>query len=133
MLQMDETVEYTPITADDIKQVFRLLLAQENMLRKRRQYQMALPRHKRLGLLWDETAVNALALDPHIGGFSAGFARLGASKCEQTLQYWLHRLEMEPQCPGDDYEYRLTGGGSKFAVQCVAKERALPHAVSDEL
>jgi hypothetical protein len=61
-----------------------------------------------------------------------GFAQLGALKCEQTLQYWLNRLEKEPQCPGNDYEYHLKGGG-KFALQCVAKELALPHAVPDEL
>jgi ATP-dependent Clp protease ATP-binding subunit ClpA len=121
---MDETVAFTPLTASDIEQVFRLLLAQERRLRDRLQYSLDLPRHKRLGLQWDESAVHALARDPYVGGYSANpaFARMGASKCEQTLQYWLHQLEKGPKCPGDDYVYHLKGGHSRFVAKCVAKD-----------
>lgn len=120
-LQVDRILPFTPLGVEDIQQVFRLLLTAEQEQRRRRRYQPARPRHERLPLRWDDAALAALANDATLGGFSARYARLGASKCEQALQYQLFRLSRH-ECPSDSYAYELSGSKQRDAllVSCVA-------------
>lgn len=112
---------FTPLLLEDIKEVFNLLLSAEQEQRRRRRYQPARPRHERLPLRWDGAALAALASDASLGGFSAGYARLGASKCEQALQYQLFKLSRH-ECPSDDHVYQLSSskGTDVLLVSCIA-------------
>jgi hypothetical protein len=132
---VDRFLAFGALSQDDIKAVFQLLLVSENALRaKIRQYQLALPRHERLRLLWDSSVVEALAESKMGGGYAAGYAKHGASKCLEVLEQLLDTLS-ETECPHDFDHYLLSRGRltGSIRVACVSPGQTLPAVAHDEM
>jgi hypothetical protein len=125
---VDRVLAFTALTQRDIQDVFALLLAMENRLRRRRQYQLALPQHERLPLRWDHQVLAALAQNKLGGGYSAGFARQGAAKCLEVLEQLLDDLALV-ECPDREHAYRL-GVSNRHGVMCECEPEGSDVAIA---
>lgn len=82
--------------------------------------------------MWDASVPAALAAHTLLGGYAAGFAMQGGSKCVEVLEQVLDELE-PVQCEKDDFRYLLSvpeGGAEDIQIVCVGPVPAIP---SDEM
>lgn len=125
VVQVDRVLAFSALTQRDLEAIFGLLLESQNQQRRRRHYQLALPRHERLLLQWDGAVLAALARDPRAGGYSGAFARHGAAKCLEVLEQALDELEAV-QCGDDDHVYVLRAPAAPrqpLRISCKAAEQ----------
>lgn len=73
-----------------------------------------MPLQYRLPLEWDEGVTSELASRQMLGGYSGGFARQGASKCNEAVEQMLDLLE-SVECPSDNIwqTYRIRQGDAR--------------------
>lgn len=118
LVQVDRILAFGALAKYDVEAIFELLLQTENKQRRKRAFQLSLPRHERLLLSWDKLVTKHLSESELLGGYVSGYAKQGASKCNEAVGQLLSSLSTV-DCMGEQFQYRLGVRSNKIQVECV--------------